>query len=73
MMDIIFESIPGDYAAQQLFGKDRKKTIQSKHCLGCGNGVIGFSDRESKSEYLISGMCQECQDEIFAEPEEDDQ
>lgn len=29
-----------------------------------------FKDEISRREYRISGMCQSCQDKVFAEPEE---
>ena len=33
--------------------------------IGCGKSVEGFRDALSKREYSISGLCQNCQDEIF--------
>ena len=33
-------------------------------------GPFTFKDELSKKEFGISGMCQECQDEIFKDPEE---
>ena len=35
-------------------------------CRTCDAPIIGeFRDKLSEEEYLISGMCQDCQDEIF--------
>jgi hypothetical protein len=34
-------------------------------CVFCGKSVGGFRDKTSYNEWLISGMCQKCQDEIF--------
>ena len=31
-----------------------------------------FRDRESLREYMISGLCQECQDKVFGRDEDDD-
>lgn len=39
-------------------------------CKICGKWIHparDFKDCLSKEEFLISGMCQECQDEIFKE------
>ena len=30
-----------------------------------------FRDRISLKEYQISGLCQDCQDKVFADPDED--
>lgn len=34
-------------------------------CTMCGEEITGFKDKRSKDEYRISGMCQNCQDEIW--------
>ena len=42
-------------------------------CPGCEQQVTsGFRNSLSKQEYKISGMCQACQDQLFAGTEEDD-
>jgi len=41
-------------------------------CMGCGKNPVGeFTDELSRKEYGISGCCQACQDEMFAEPGDD--
>jgi len=40
-------------------------------CVLCGSKRINqtdFKDDISRREYRISGMCQDCQDEVFTEP-----
>ena len=32
---------------------------------GCGKPITVFRDELSKKEYGISGLCQQCQDELF--------
>lgn len=41
-------------------------------CPGCGADVTNatFRDELSAKEFRISGLCQDCQDVVFAEPEE---
>lgn len=39
-------------------------------CVSCGQDASRFSDRVSKQEYAISGLCQGCQDGAF--PGEED-
>ena len=39
--------------------------IKQKICPICGEYVGKFEDELSKKEYKISGMCQECQNEVF--------
>jgi len=51
-----------------LQGKSRTVTISKGECMSCdstGNDAKSFSDDISRKEYQISGMCQECQDDIF--------
>jgi hypothetical protein len=50
----------------------------SKNCPLCGKPPTSKDDKEfflfrdfnSAEEYRISGLCQECQDYVFAEPKE---
>ena len=39
-------------------------------CSLCGNESLKFKDRLSEKEYMISGMCQKCQDLTFEGEEE---
>lgn len=40
--------------------------------FGCGQKVAGFTDAASAREYKITGMCQACQDKLYAEMSEDE-
>jgi hypothetical protein len=39
--------------------------------MTCTGKVEGFDSELSQKEFLISGMCQKCQDGIFGASEED--
>jgi len=39
---------------------------------GCGQPTNGFTSELSQKEYLISGLCQKCQDKVFNEPDDFD-
>ena len=47
----------------------RTTAITSNKCIpppiGCGKMVGAFRNPISEKEYRISGLCQDCQDEIF--------
>ena len=43
------------------------KNIRNGICNGCGKKVGKFKDGLSEREYLISGFCQECQNEVFCD------
>ncbi len=45
--------------------------IRADKCVNCGRDADKFVDRLSKQDYAISGLCQLCQDVIYAEPEEE--
>ena len=46
--------------------------VENRQCPLCQAhiNVNDFKDELSVKEFIISGMCQKCQDKIFAEPEE---
>ena len=47
------------------------RVIRSQ-CVTCAEPIGEFKDSISKKEYSISGMCQNCQDSVFGEPDWDD-
>src|SRR5207245_1156884 len=59
-------------ALTDLFGHDRRETIQQNRCvpppIGCGKLALSFRDELSRREYTISGLCQDCQDTAFGKP-----
>jgi hypothetical protein len=51
---------------------DAGSRMSKKHiCMTCSGKVEGFDSELSRKEFLISGMCQKCQDSIFDASEED--
>lgn len=44
-----------------FFSTDIKKEV----CTVCKQDIKEFKNSESTREYEISGMCQECQDDVF--------
>jgi hypothetical protein len=48
-----------------LFFPDRIIKPKACVCMTCGGKVEGFDSELSQKEFLISGMCQKCQDDIF--------
>lgn len=54
-----------DNVARINFGHLRTASIHDNICVTCGGEAITFRDALSRKEYSISGMCQNCQDEIF--------
>jgi len=59
---------PGiDEFAQKInpTGKNRIDSINGMECATCNNTNLKFRNELSIKEYSISGMCQECQDNIF--------
>ena len=54
-----------------LLFPDRIPKMKMHICVTCNGKVEGFRDELSQKEFLISGMCQTCQDEVFGASEED--
>ena len=59
------KAYPIDQLMSLIAGKDRKAIIQSNQCMFCSKEATTFSNALSLKEYEISGMCQECQDDVF--------
>ena len=57
----------------QIFGVNRKASIQGRVCVSCGTENLteeSFTDELSLREFHISGLCQVCQDSVFGGNEE---
>ena len=48
-----------------LFGTSRKESLENSICVICKGEAKEFHDPLSEYEFGISGMCQECQDNVF--------
>lgn len=51
---------PAQYIVPDLDAK-----IKARICVKCGSKATEFEDDISQKEFSISGLCQECQNEIF--------
>ena len=49
----------------ELTGVDVNKSVEKKICPSCHKPAVEFRDEISKKESQISGLCQQCQDEVF--------
>lgn len=50
---------------EKAFG--RTSAIESDSCAFCHGPAIEFKDDLSRKEFTISGLCQNCQDNVFDE------
>jgi hypothetical protein len=55
-----------DAFIERVVGKNRRITILNDLCMACDEGATEFRDEPSRVEYTISGLCQACQDGVFA-------
>jgi hypothetical protein len=51
---------------KSVMGFDRTACIESNLCVSCNRPALTFTDALSEKEFTISGLCQTCQDEVFA-------
>jgi uncharacterized CHY-type Zn-finger protein len=58
-----------DEFSEAAFGIKRTVAQDIKICVACGKPAEHFRDALSRKEYTISGLCQECQDEVFGKEE----
>lgn len=61
-----------DEITKSMFGISRVEAIKSDTCVTCRGEAAEFRDALSIHEYSISGMCQECQDKTFIEPDDEE-
>lgn len=54
-----------DDALTDIFGIDRKGSIEADKCSWCGKPATEFRNEISRQEFSISGFCQQCQDDTF--------
>jgi len=50
---------------QENLGVNRVKVILNDKCVSCKKEAENFTNDLSKLEYTISGLCQNCQNEVF--------
>ena len=46
--------------------RPRSEAFAERACVTCGGAATKFDSSLSEKEYSISGMCQTCQDSMFA-------
>jgi len=56
-----------DTVAVDLFGVSLTDAQEKQVCVICGHPADRFVDELSRKEYEISGMCQDCQNQLFGE------
>jgi len=54
-----------DLFISQVTGKSREQQIAAGLCMKCPGEAKVFKTDRDRSEYRISGLCQECQDKVF--------
>ena len=48
----------------------KNEMVEAELCAWCGTYASTFKDKQSKKEYSISGLCQDCQDKTFNKEED---
>lgn len=62
-----------DNMSENSFGRRVSQSIYEDICVSCGKPAVEFKNALSCKEYRISGLCQNCQDEVFALLEDEDE
>lgn len=57
-----------DDLSESAFGMPSSEAIHKDICVICKGPATEFKDDISAAEYRISGLCQKCQDWMFAPP-----
>jgi hypothetical protein len=58
-------------AIEAVFPGTRAAILENK-CPVCKAAIGPFRDALSRQEYVISGMCQECQDQVWGKGDDND-
>ncbi len=59
---------PGEGLQRTLFGRSTSDAARTGLCVTCSKPVGAFKTPKAEREFRISGMCQECQDDVFGTP-----
>lgn len=54
-----------DELSSELFGNSLSAAVDAGFCVMCSNEAKRFRNPQSRKEFQISGMCQDCQDSFF--------
>jgi len=60
----VLQKFVDDFAEKNLH-TSLSSAQERKICVACGRKISGFRDSLSEREYEKSGLCQQCQDEVF--------
>lgn len=65
----VFANMPLGTTEGNLFGKPPRELIEEHRCPICTDTIDfqAFRNDISRREYMISGLCQKCQDSVFGE------
>jgi hypothetical protein len=67
-MKLVAKSVSIESILTAITGKNRAAVIEAGECVFCNATNLApdsFVDDLSRTEYTISGMCQDCQDKAF--------
>jgi len=53
------------FVEQVCGGGNRVESVSKNVCVSCTGSAQEFRNEISVKEYLISGLCQKCQDSVF--------
>ena len=56
-----------DELSLKMFSRSCTLAFAARQCVACGGSADYFKDLLSVKEYLISTLCQDCQDAVFVE------
>ena len=65
MAKATYKDLSLNNAVKDIFGFDRVNSISNDICVSCKKEAKEFKDPISRKEYIISGLCQTCQDKVF--------
>jgi hypothetical protein len=54
-----------DHVSMNVFGLRQAFAIAGDQCVACGRAATQFRDKVSQRDYIISGLCQHCQDRFW--------
>ena len=54
-----------DEIGLMIFGRSYSLALATHQCIRCGKPADNFKNELSVKEYLISALCQKCQNQVF--------
>jgi hypothetical protein len=66
LAETVYRTEGGESGMEELSLHEVFSRPAGNTCVRCGGFAVAFRDTSSKLEYMVSALCQECQDQCYS-------